>query len=246
MLNKEDTIKMKKLMEENPDFSEIITKLIRSQEVSVAKITHEIRNPLTLISSSLQLIQSQHPEVKTYKHWNDIREDIEFMKNLLSDLSSYTHSRELNMISFDFTSLLKSCITLFEAEFKKSKIQLIIYYPKSLPLIKGDPVKLKQVIINLLKNAYEAVECDKGIIRISLCRFSNYIQLHIIDNGYGIPEDFAKNLFTPFTTSKSNGTGLGLAISKQIIESHNGSISFTSVKNKGTTFTVTLPIVTSI
>lgn len=245
MLNKEDTIKMKKLMDENPDFSEIITKLIRCQEVSIAKITHEIRNPLTLISSSLQLIQSQHPEVKTYKHWNDIREDIEFMKNLLSDLSSYTHSKELNMINFDFTSLLKSCIALFEAEFKKNKVQ-IIYYSESLPLIEGDPVKLKQVIINLLKNAYEAVEGDKGTIRISLCRFSDHIQLHITDNGCGVPKDFAKNLFIPFTTSKSNGTGLGLAISKQIIESHNGTISFKSAKNKGATFTVTLPIITSI
>lgn len=242
MLNKDDTAKMQKLMGENPEFSDIIKKLQQSNTIAISKILHEIRNPLTLISSSIQLIQAQHPEVASYKHWNDVKEDIAFMKQLLNSLSSCNHSGRLKLMTIDFIQLVKSSVTIFEAELKKHKIQMDISCKNKHAFIIGDSLKLKQVIINLLKNAYEAIDKEAGIISISFSCHEDTIELSISDNGCGIDEEEKQTIFTPFKTSKSSGSGLGLAISKQIVMAHHGSLTFTSNKNKGSTFTVTLPI----
>lgn len=142
--------------------------------------------------------------------------------------------------------MVKSSVAVFEAELEKQKIQMNMKCKDKLPFIKGDSLKLKQVIINLLKNAYEAIDKETGVISINLSCCEDTIQLSISDNGCGISGEQKQTLFTPFKTSKPNGTGLGLAISKQIVESHHGSLTFTSIKNKGATFTVTLPIITPI
>ena len=88
------------LMNETPENKMLIQKLMDDQQYTISKISHEIRNPLTLVYSTLQLIESQHPEVHTFRHWTDMREDIEFMITLLQELSSYNNGERLKCSSF--------------------------------------------------------------------------------------------------------------------------------------------------
>ena len=110
-----------------------------------------------------------------------------------------------------------------------------------MPIIQADKTKMSQLILNLLRNSSEAIK-TKGVIHCSLTSQKNHLVLSIKDNGSGIPVLYQEDLFEPFITHKQDGTGLGLPICKRIAEAHNGSISFQSVPEKGTEFTVLLPI----
>ena len=105
----------------------------------------------------------------------------------------------------------------------------------------GDKVKLEEVLLNLLRNAKDAVG-ENGAITLSAQRKKDMLIILCKDNGCGIPADKINTIFTPFVTSKEDGTGLGLSLSKRIIEAHNGTISVDSAPTKGTTFTIKLPI----
>ena len=96
MLHNIDINKMNQLMENNKDEKQIISQLLENYQTTVSSIAHEIRNPLTLVSSSLQVMEIQHPEVKQYSHWKQTMEDITFMCNLLSELSSFNNGHQLH------------------------------------------------------------------------------------------------------------------------------------------------------
>ena len=105
----------------------------------------------------------------------------------------------------------------------------------------GDKLKLEEVLLNLLRNAREAVG-EKGRISLSAERQEDTIVIQCQDNGCGSPEEFIDTIFDPFVTYKENGTGLGLSSSKQTIEAHGGTIYAQSAPETGTVFTVTLPV----
>ena len=210
---------------------------------TVAKITHEIRNPLTLINSSLQLIESMHPEVKEFAHWNQTMDDIAFMRQLLEELSTFNNGNTLHYSVFSIEHLLKNiaisfAISLDEAD---SDIEFSSSIPDKLGKYTGDKIKLEEVLLNLLKNAKEAI-AGKGTILLTASRKKNVLTIQIKDSGCGIPAENIDSIFEPFKTYKQGGTGLGLSLSKRIVEAHDGSISVASREGKGTTFTVKLPI----
>lgn len=108
--------------------------------------------------------------------------------------------------------------------------------------IKADKYKLKQVMVNLIKNAIEAKDKSFSKLNVSLQKFSTYAELKIWDNGKGIEKEELERLFEPFNSSKLNGTGLGLAIVKDIITNHSGTIEFNSEAGNWTEITIKLPI----
>ena len=108
MLHNIDINKMNQLMENNKDAKQIISQLLENYQTTVSSIAHEIRNPLTLVSSSLQVMEIQHPEVKQYSHWKQTMEDITFMCNLLSELSSFNNGHQLHHSVFSIEKLLKN------------------------------------------------------------------------------------------------------------------------------------------
>ena len=207
----------------------------------LSKMFHEIKNPLTLINSSLQLIQDEHPEVTTFRFWNQTMEDIKNLRNLLDELSSFQKGNVLNITKinlFDFTEDLLESTAGFLLETGtpltlESTIDDLDFY--------ADDVKLRQAIINLLKNAAESSANGSPII-LRMTADTQWLYISVADKGCGISKEHLEKIFEPFHTTKSYGTGLGLPIVKKIIESHNGKLTLKSKEGAGTTVQISLPL----
>lgn len=238
-----DINKMNQLMEENEDARQIINQLLENHHTTVSTIAHEIRNPLTLVSSALQIIQAQHPEVKEFTHWKQTMEDIDFMRQLLEELSTFNNGNTLHYSVFSIEQLLKNIAISFAIALDEedSDIEFTSSIPDTLGKFTGDKIKLEEVFLNLLKNAKEAIP-GSGTILLTAERKKDTLSIRIKDSGCGIPAEHIDSIFEPFKTYKEGGTGLGLSLSKRIIEAHSGSISVISKEGKGTTFTIKLPI----
>lgn len=236
-----DYEQLQKLMNESPQNQALIQKLLDSHQYTLSKISHEIRNPLTLIYSTLQLIESQHPETKTFQYWEEMHNDIEFMISLLEDLSSFNNGERIKKTSFSSHEFL-SCICLsFAAALSEDSIEFTSSIPDDLPVISGDKLKLNEVLMNLLKNARESIT-HNGTISLRAYEKDHLLCIEITDTGCGICPEYLDTLFDTFVTHKTEGTGLGLAIAKRIIEAHGGAIHVTSNVGSGSTFTVFLPV----
>lgn len=237
----DDYTKLQKLMEESPENQELLQKLLDSHKYTITKISHEIRNPLALIYSTLQLIESQHPEVQTFRHWNEMREDIEFVTSLLQELSAYNNGERLSTTTFSSYDFLGRICLSFAASCMDTEVEFTSKLSPTLPDISGDKIKLQEVFLNLLQNAKDAVN-SQGSICLEASIDSNTLKVAVSDNGCGIMPEHLEHIFDPFTTYKSGGTGLGLAISQRVITAHSGTISVDSKLGEGTTITVLLPI----
>jgi len=249
MLSNIDLNKMNQLTTENETAGQIISQLLENHQTIVSMISHEIRNPLTLVSSALQIIEIQHPEVIDFHGWSQAVEDIEFMCTLLNELSDFNNGNTLHHSVFSIEKLLKNIAVSFAMSLDaiNSNIEFTSKISVGPDNYTGDKIKLEEVILNLLQNAKDAVSetenlNEKG--RISLCaqRISDSVVITCTDNGCGIPDDIIDTIFDPFVTHKVNGTGLGLSLSKKITEAHGGALNVTSSDETGTVFTMTLPI----
>lgn len=250
MFTDTDYDKLRQLMAQNPGNRALIQKLLDSHEDTLRTVSHEIRNPLTLVYSTLQLIEAQHPEVTTFRHWDSLRDDIIYMKELLEELSSYNNGSALSVKSMNFRKFMEQIVLSFATSIADSPVEFSSCLDPAFPPFCGDPIKLREVFLNLLRNAAEATESTgdlnpenrKNNIQLHAFSKNGNIIVTITDSGCGIPEEFLSDIFQPFVTHKQGGTGLGLAISKRIVESHSGQISVQSTEGMGTTFTITLPI----
>ena len=243
MLRNIDINQMNRLMEENEDAKQIITQLLKNYHASVSMIAHEIRNPLTLVSSSLQVIEVQHPEVKEFSSWKQTTDDVRFMCGLLNDLTDYNNGHSLHYSVFQIERLIRNVAVSFalSLDAEESEIEFSSQIIPGMGDFTGDKIKLEQVILNLLRNAKEAVT-GQGTIFLRAERVDDNIVIECIDNGCGIPEDIADQIFEPFFSRKENGTGLGLSVAKQIVTAHSGAISAGCSNDGKTVFTVTLPV----
>lgn len=255
MYTSTDFDKLKQIMAENPEHEAVITQLLDAHRETVSMITHEIRNPLTLVCSTLQLIESAHPEVHTFKHWESLHEDLEYMTQLLAELSAYNNGTALRSAPLDTTSFLRKTALSFAASTASSAIEFTSHIPSDLPPVQGDALKLREVVLNLLKNALEAFapgvsgsiylvadttadDADKTSGSLD----ATYLRIQIRDTGCGIPPEQIEQIFQPFVTYKPGGTGLGLPLSKRIVEAHGGTLQVQSFPGEGTVFTVLLPV----
>ena len=228
----------------NPEMFDIINNIKTEQTLTLRKIVHEINNVLCLINSSLQIIESSHPETKNFKYWNTTMGDVNHLINLMSDISSLNHCDNINLETLDIKLLISDIIDSFISNTKYSNINFKLESDKNLPMINADKTKLKQVFINIIKNALEAFDINSTnpIVQISIVSSTEMEQIIINDNGCGISPEHIESIFSPMISYKSDGTGLGLPISKKIIDAHSGTISVSSNLHLGTTFNISLPI----
>lgn len=210
-------------------------------EFILRKFSHELRNPLTSLYSTLQLLESRYPEVKDFKYWSGLFNDIDYMNRLLCDFSDFAKMDQLQLETFSFRALLEQIVLSFAASISDSDVEFTSKIDVSVTQITGDKTKIQEVILNLLRNAYEA-SAHNGNIYLEAYSDEQHIIVKICDTGCGIAPEHLPTIFEPFVTHKKQGTGLGLAICKQVVQAHHGTIKADSSLGKGTTFWVTFPI----
>ena len=210
-------------------------------EYILSKFSHELRNPLTSVYSTVQLIEAMHPEVKDFKYWSNISNDLEYMNRLLTDLSDFSKSEKLQVSTFSLRALLEQISLSFAAMIADSEVEYTAKISPSITQITGDKTKLQEVFLNLLKNAYEAA-LPNNTIYLEATSENDFVQILVRDTGCGITEEQFPIIFEPFVTYKKEGSGLGLAICKNIINAHGGTISVDSSMGEGTSFVVNIPL----
>ena len=246
--NLTSSILRRKLLEEYMQKINEIQSISKLQNDFISTISHELRSPLGFIKGYTTTL------LRTDTNWDratqkDFLEIIERETNNLTDLiedlldSSRLQSGQMK---FDFhlvrmDSLIRDEVNRIHLTHPQQKI--LLDFDPEIPAIEGDPRKLAQVVDNLLSN--EIKYAPDSMLKISLRKTAQYLQLDFCDNGPGIPEVYQSKIFTRFFrvpehSMKAHGSGLGLFICKQIIDHHNGSISVSS-SNEGTTFTIKLP-----
>ena len=202
-------------------------------------IFHEIKNSITLINGSLQLVAKKHPEVCGFDYWDETISEIDFLKNMVTLLSSIRLCDCKNLESVDVPSYMQSIShTLAASGWEDFTCELSV--EKNIPPIQFDAQLIRQAIINIVKNACEAMH-GHGVAAIHVTYADGYLHIAVTDHGGGLDPALSESVFQPFITSKTGGSGLGLAITMQIIECHHGTLVYTSRPGDGCTFTISLP-----
>ena len=209
---------------------------------TLSKFSHEIRNPLALISSELQMMARSHPEVRDFSEWNDILDNIDHIRCLLDELSGFQNAERLSPTETDFILCLDSILNSFRPALDYLGITLKTCSPCSHPPLNLDQTKIRQAFLNLLRNAQESIQNPHtGVIQVTASAVPGGFSVSVRDNGCGMTASQMEKIFCPFVTYKPGGTGLGLAVTRQIIEAHHGTLTVTSTPGKGSCFTVFLP-----
>jgi len=213
--------------------------------VTSSTLAHEIANPLQIMITGVELLEqsfngeSEIPLDVAKNVAHDLRAQIELLVNFLGEFKDLARPSELQLSSVEVVSLVRELLALEAAHYAKLGIRIEEDLPHELPRIDGDPVKLKQALLNLFKNAVEAMPRG-GTLRLRAYCEDDALVVQVGDTGIGIPEGI--NVFDLFVTSKPMGTGLGLAIVQDVAAAHRGTVTYTSERDKGTTFKLTLPL----
>lgn len=200
------------------------------------RIFHEIKNTITLINSSMQLLDHRCSQLKTELYWDNIKNEITYLKNMVLEISKAGSMEQLQKDSVDLNSIVLDLCRFMKDSYSDLKWKLNL--SEELPCVYADQIKLKQAVLNLIKNSAEA---GSTYVIIETHAAGSHVQIAIIDNGGGISVELVDKVFDLFTTSKKQGSGLGLAITKQIIECHGGTLELNNQPGKGCTFTIELP-----
>lgn len=208
------------------------------------QVAHEIKNPLTPMKLSIQHLQRAYsggPSEKLDKLFSKTNklliDQINSLSNMASEFSSFAQMPQNKTENFDISNTLENAVSLF----KRSENIEIASNIEPKAIVHADPEQVHRVFTNLIKNAIQAIpESRTGRIEVSLKSQKGNIEIRIKDNGKGILKSNYKKVFIPNFSTKNSGMGLGLAISRKIIETANGTITFESVTNVGTTFIIHL------
>lgn len=205
-----------------------------------AGVAHEIRNPLTSLKGFVQLLQTKDHDNQRY--YDIMLSELNRINFIVSEFLLLAKPQVAKFQRKDLSIILQNVIGLLESQAILNNVQIAIDFQSSIPMIECEENQIKQVFINILKNAIEATPNDGTIlIRVQMQGHDNVL-VQFIDQGYGIPAERKIKLGEPFYTTKEKGTGLGLMVSYKIIESHQGQINIKSEENEGTTVDIILPI----
>jgi len=205
-----------------------------SIRLNISKISHEVKNPLVVIKGYLEVLDNE----SIINSKNNLLNEVNYALDILNDFKDLNHMKlkKENFYIIDIIQELKEDIIPFYSD----KNIICNYECNKNIQIKADKKRIKQVLINLVKNSVESLQ-NNGIIDIKVYKKNRNIIIKIKDNGKGMDKKTLDSLFIPFYTKKESGTGLGLCLSKEIIEKHNGTIKYISEINKYTEVKISLP-----
>jgi signal transduction histidine kinase len=207
-----------------------------------ASVAHEIRNPLTSMRMTLEVLASKSSDPQNREAYAVLLGEVDRLALSVDELLTFARPRPPQREATDLNALCRAVLAFLDRQLQHARVQARLEpdaaLPADLPL---DPAKLRQVLVNLLLNALQAVgRGGEVVVRTRWEAGSRRAWLEVADNGPGIPEDLRPRLFEPFVTTKPGGGGLGLAIARQIAEEHGGAIAF-ETSSSGTVFRVVLP-----
>lgn len=227
--------------------------LIRSEKLKMigemsAGFAHEIRNPLTTVRGMLQMMQEEaaDPANQVPLMLSEI-DRVQTIMNQLMNIANPERFAEDKDESEDVEAIIEDMLLLYDSALERRGITVETFFDRDLPLPDVSANKLKQVFMNLIQNAVEAMP-DGGRLHVhtgteeTSARSSNLLTVKITDNGEGMNADTVEKIGTPFFTTKDQGNGLGLATSYRILEDLGGTIDVQSVPSRGTTFTIKIPV----
>ncbi|WP_268794537.1 ATP-binding protein [Paenibacillus sp. DMB20] len=204
-----------------------------------AGVAHEIRNPLTTLRGFLQLQQQTHkvnPE-----HIGLMLSELDRINLIVSEFLILAKPQAVRFQEKDLRFIMKDVLSLLNTQAHLYGVEFSLNYLDDPVFVHCEENQLKQVFINVLKNAVEAMP-DGGLVKIEIARLDfEEVAVTITDKGEGIPKELLPHIGEPFITSKDTGTGLGLMVSQRIIQSHRGTIEIESEVGKGTTVVILLP-----
>lgn len=232
------------------------SQIIQAEKMSslgrlAAVIAHEINNPISGLIVFINLLQktlekeelTEADRVKVTKRLGIMESEAKRCGHIVSELLSFSRA-EQKMIECNIAEIIERSVSILKFKTKDKQITLNLDVEPDIPVIRCDPGKIQQIIMNLVQNAFDALP-QGGEIDISAQYMKEQEQLKLVvhDNGIGIPEEFLPHIFEPFYSSKDNGqsVGIGLFVVYGVIHQHNGIIDVDSAEGKGTTFTIFLP-----
>ena len=229
-----------------------VTALIQAQRNSAwsevaRRLAHEIKNPLTPIQLSAERLRHKLTKVldgtereMLEKSTRTIIQQVEALKTMVNAFGEYAKPSILQVHAIAVRPLLEEIVALYPPS---SGLEFQLELAKDTPAVLADPVKLRQVLHNLIKNAQEAMPVDQsGLVCLRTRAMGDRVELIVSDNGPGIPNEQVTRIFEPYVTSKPKGTGLGLAIVKRIIEDLGGEIKLDTTPQNGASFVIALPV----
>lgn len=243
-----ETIKSK-LYHTQQELAQMKEALVRSGKFSSLgqvsmEVFHEIKNLLSVMNISIFYINKniKNPEPKVKKHIDIVKKEIQHTNKLIISLLNFSRGKQDGDTEVNINKTLREILELLKPELSIKSVKLITSLSSNLNYIKGNIDKLKQVFLNLIINAKDAMP-EGGELRISTYKENGYVIVKFSDTGKGIPQEVRGKIFTPFFSTKenNNGIGLGLTVSKEIVEEYDGRIDVNSTK-KGTTFNLKFPV----
>lgn len=231
------------------DFKEQQEQILHKEKLALlgqmgAKIVHETRNFLTTIKGCSQLIESISKEDKVIKYAKKINGNTDEVNGIISNFLSLSKPKKVMLMEISVQDLMESIEETIEASYLFKEVAIEFIYNIDERYILCDESQMKQVILNICKNAVEAMSEMKNaklIIEAGIIEENNSIYIKVSDNGRGMSKKTLAKIGTPFFTTKQGGTGLGLSVCYDIVRQHNGYIDVKSEKGIGTTFIINLP-----
>ena len=237
----------KELAEINARLESTQLQLIQSEKLAsighlTAGIVHDVKNPFAVIMGMAEVLSDEDHLDETMKHGlKTIRDSAIKGNTIVSDLLKFSRQSQPEMRTLDLRETVQSSLRI--TAYLTRRFELISEMPENPLMVTHDAQQIEQVVINMIHNAAQAMP-NKGTLRVTLARLDNFARLSFQDTGCGIPPENLKRIFDPFFTTKpeGEGTGLGLSVSYGIIANHHGRIHVESEVDRGTTFTIVLPM----
>jgi len=235
-------------IEDVSEVKALTEQLIRADRLAAlgeltAGVAHEVRNPLGIIRASVQLMEdSECDRQRVTSAAQVIKQEIDRLDRVIKALLDFGRPAAPTMRPVAVEQVLED-VALFSTTFaKRSHVKLVHHYAAGVPDVMGDPEQLKQVFVNLISNAVQAMP-GGGTLSVTTGHENGFVFVAFRDTGGGIPADVLSKVFDPFVSMRDDGTGLGLTIVHRIVDDHSGHMEVTSEPGEGTTFTVWLPAI---
>jgi PAS domain S-box-containing protein len=235
-------------IEDVSDVKALTEQLIRADRLAAlgeltAGVAHEVRNPLGIIRASVQLMEdSECNRERVTGAATVIKQEIDRLDRVIKALLDFGRPAAPSMRAVAVSQVLED-VALFSTTFaRRSHVKVIEEYGAGVPEVMADPEQLKQVFVNLISNAVQAMP-EGGTLTVTTGQENGFVFVRFADTGAGIPADILGKIFDPFVSMRDDGTGLGLTIVHRIVDDHNGHLEVASEPGTGTAFTVWLPAI---